>query len=552
MNVEPDDNSLLPARMINEAVYCARLFWLEHVAGEWRESHDTLDGTRIHRRVDRPTRRDRAALEGDEEPTVARSVTLSSSTLGVIAKIDVLELAGEEATPVDYKRGSAPNVTGGAYDPERVQLCLQGLLLREAGFLCDSGVLYFAETRRRVRIEFTDDLVALTRAAVADGQRLARLTTIPPPLVNSPKCGRCSLAPICMPDETNALSSVIGAPVRTLVPVADDALPVYVIEQGARLGLAGEVLEVRKHDQVLERVRLLEVSQVSLFGNVSASAPLTRALAEREIPILYFSYGGWLSAIAHAPISRSLDARIAQHRVAGDVEAALPIARQIVEGKIRNQRTLLRRSLGDELRSQLQELSWCIDRATRAPSREVLLGHEGSAARVYFGQFAGLLKVDEFRFDFNGRNRRPPRDRVNALLSFAYALLVKECVAALLGVGLDPGLGIYHQFRPGRPGLALDLAEEFRPLIADSVVVNSINVREIEPKHFLTLFEEVALTPSGRRAFVSAFERRMNTEVVHPIFGYRLTYRRVLHVQARLLARCFEGDVKTYPAFTTR
>ncbi len=552
MNAHPDDEGFLPARMVNEAVYCRRLFWLEHVAGEWRESHDTLDGTRVHRRVDRPTRRDRAALEGEEEPTAARSVTLTSSTLGVIAKIDVLELAGDEATPVDYKRGTVPNVVGNAYDPERVQLCLQGLLLREAGFRCESCVLYFAESRRRIRVEFSEELIALTRSAVSDAQRLVRATTIPPPLVNSPKCGRCSLAPICMPDETNVLSSGTEGPVRTLVPEADDALPVYVMEQGARLGLSGEVLEVRKNDDVLERVRLLEVSQVSLFGNVSASAPLVRALAEREIPILYFSYGGWLAAIAHAPVSKSLDARIAQHRVAQDAQAALPIARQIVEGKIRNQRTLLRRSLGDEVRSQLQELSWCIDRTARAASREVLLGHEGSAARVYFGQFARLLKADEFQFDFNGRNRRPPRDRVNALLSFAYALLVKECVAALLGVGLEPGLGIYHQFRPGRPGLALDLAEEFRPLIADSVVVNAINVHEIEPMHFMGLFDEVALTPGGRRAFVGAFERRMNTDVTHPIFGYRLTYRRVLYVQARLLARCLEGELRVYPAFTTR
>ncbi len=547
-----DDDGLLPARMVNEAVYCRRLFWLEHVAREWRESHDTEDGTRVHRRVDRTLRRTRAVVADDDEPQIERSVTLSSPTLGAIAKIDLVEIEGEEAVPVDYKRGSVPAIPGGAYDPERVQLCLQGLLLREAGYRCAGGMLYFAESRRRVRVEFTDELVAMTQAALNDARALVRVATIPPPLVNSPKCGRCSLAPICMPDETNALGSGKTAVVRPLVPEADDALPVYVVEQGARLGLAGEVLEIRKGDEVLERARLIEISQVSLFGNVSVSAPLVRTLAERDIPILYFSYGGWLAAIAHAPAERNLDARIAQHRVAADAPASLSIARRIVEGKIRNQRTLLRRSLGDEARVALQELSWSIDRAQRAESSGVLLGHEGNAARVYFGEFARLLKPEGFRFDFTGRNRRPPRDRVNALLSFAYALLVKECVAALLGVGLDPGLGVYHRLRPGRPGLALDLAEEFRPLIADSVVVNAINVSEIEPKHFIALLDEVALNALGRRAFIAAFERRMNTEITHPTFGYRITYRRVLHVQARLLSRCLEGELEAYPAFTTR
>jgi len=143
---------------------------------------------------------------------------------------------------------------------------------------------------------------------------------------------------------------------RTLVPESDDALPLYVVEQGARLGLSGEVIEVRKNDEVLERVRLLEVSHVSVFGNVSASAPLLRALAERDIPLLNFSYGGWLAAITHAPVTKNLDARIAQFKVAANPEASMSITRRIVEGKIRNQRTQLRRSLGESARSSLQDV----------------------------------------------------------------------------------------------------------------------------------------------------------------------------------------------------
>jgi CRISP-associated protein Cas1 len=162
-----------------------------------------------------------------------------------------------------------------------------------------------------------------------------------------------------------------------------------------------------------------------------------------------------------------------------------------------------------------------------------------------------MLK-DRAGFDFSGRNRRPPRDPVNATLSFLYALLVRDCVAALLSVGLEPGLGIFHRVRLGRPSLALDLAEEFRPLVADSVALTTLNTGELEPTHFIQRGLGVALTDQGRRAIIGAYERRMNQEVVHETFGYALTYRRVLAVQARLLARCLEGDIPAYPAFTTR
>lgn len=181
----------------------------------------------------------------------------------------------------------------------------------------------------------------------------------------------------------------------------------------------------------------------------------------------------------------------------------------------------------------------------------MLLGYEGQAARVYFSRFGEMLKTGT-PFDFEHRNRRPPHDPVNALLSFLYAMLVKECVAGLLAVGLDPGLGFLHRLRAGRPGLALDLAEEFRPIIADSIVLSLVNTSEITASHFVSLNGETALTTDGRRAVIAAFERRMNAEITHPVFGYAISYRRVIAVQARLLARTLEGDIPAYPAFVTR
>lgn len=180
-----------------------------------------------------------------------------------------------------------------------------------------------------------------------------------------------------------------------------------------------------------------------------------------------------------------------------------------------------------------------------------MLGIEGMAASLYFPAFASILTGgDEFRLE--GRNRRPPRDPINALLSFVYALLTKELTVALFACGFDPMLGFFHRPRYGRPSLALDLAEEFRPLIADSVVLTLVNNGEVAPADFICRAGGVALTTAGRRAVIGAFERRMETLVTHPIFGYRVSYRRILEVQSRLLGRTVLGDLESYPSFCTR
>jgi CRISPR-associated protein Cas1 len=198
-------------------------------------------------------------------------------------------------------------------------------------------------------------------------------------------------------------------------------------------------------------------------------------------------------------------------------------------------------------------------RAETAANPEELLGIEGNAARLYFGAFDGLLKVGDgaaspegFRLDFEGRNRRPPRDPVNALLSLGYSMLTKDLTIACYAVGFDPMMGFYHQPRFGRPALALDLMEPFRPLIVDSAVINAINTRMVTASDFLRSGDAVVLTPGGRKSFYHAYELRMDTLVTHPIFEYRVSYRRLLEVQARLLARVLEGEIPDYPVFVTR
>ena len=233
----------------------------------------------------------------------------------------------------------------------------------------------------------------------------------------------------------------------------------------------------------------------------------------------------------------------------------LGLARGWVVSKIKNARTLLRRNLAEDDPVVLGQLEQLARKAEDAPSIEALLGLEGSAARAYFGAFSGMLKGDarvRATFDMEGRNRRPPRDPINALLSFAYALLAKDFAVTPATVGLDPMLGFYHQPRFGRPAPALDWMEEFRPLIADSVVVSAINGGVVDDGDFLRAAGSVALSPKGRKAMLEAYTRRMDQLVTHPVFGYRISYRRVLEVQARLLGRVLTGELSAYPAFRTR
>ena len=559
---------LVPARMLNEYAYCPRLAYLEWVQGEFADSVDTIEGRFQHRRVDHPSGRlpARSTRDGDDdspegedaahETIHARSVLISDQALRVIARIDLIEGQGNAVTPVDYKHGTAPDVPEGVWEPERVQVCIQGLLLRANGYNCDQGMLYFVESRQRVKVPFDDALVSRTLELLSGIKDMAASGQIPHPLVDSPKCTRCSLIGICLPDEVNFISAnghtVKADDVRRLAPARDDAIPVYVHLQGAVVGKSGDQLEVKQKGQVLQKVRLMEVSHLSLFGNVQATAQALRELCDRNSPVCHFTYGGWFNGITTGMGHKNVDLRCRQYLGAMVPDTALPIARQIVFGKIKNCRTLLRRNHRDPPVAILTELNRLADRAQNAPSMETLLGIEGAAARTYFSEFEGMIKSKSLEFDFQGRNRRPPRDPVNAVLSFLYAMLIKQATVTALAVGFDPYLGFYHQPKYGKPALALDLVEEFRPLIADSVCLTLINNGELGSEHFIVRGTAAALTQNGRRKVIEASERRMDTLVTHPLFGYSVSYRRILEIQTRLLSRHLLGELTAYPVFRTR
>ncbi len=604
------ETDYLPARMINEVVYCPRLFYYEHVEGVFAHNQETVEGSNLHSRVD--AKEDEfppADSLVDEEQAArnmrCRSVTLSSDAYGVIAKMDLVEIDSSEqgtarVVPVDYKRGGPCKADDGsitAWDPDRVQLGVQALILRDNGYLCDEVVVYYAKTRQRIRLSVDQELVDETLAAI-DAARRTMAGAMPAPLIDSPKCPRCSLVGICLPDETNACAEAmpddepvqrflfdmteyggaavidrpVDRPVRRLLPARDDQRPLYLNTQGLYVGKSGRVLKIKEKGKVVQEVRINEICQVNLMGNIQLTTQAIQALCQAEVPIAYFSMGGWFYGVTQGLGVKNIALRQEQFRMADVPSFCLRFARALVAGKIRNQRTLLQRNHVEPSRRALAHLKCMREDAEKAETLDQLLGIEGNAARIYFEHFGGMIKtgrnsVDDevvdgvvgdggeetsFEFDFARRNRRPPRDPVNALLSLAYSLLAKDLAVITQTIGLDPYLGFFHQPRFGRASLALDLMEPFRPLIADSAVLSAINTRMVTSRDFIRAGRAVALTDAGRKRFFRAYEQRMDSLVTHPLFGYRVSYRRVLEIQARLMARVLIGELGRYPVFTTR
>ena len=573
----------LSARMINEYVYCPRLFYFEQVQGVFVHNEHTAEGAAQHKRVDKEGRSAPQPGQETEGPVVVRSITLSSEKHRVIAKLDLAEFADGRATPVDYKHGRPKSGEEGieAWPPDRVQLAVQALVLQANDYGCEEGFVFYQKTRQRVRIRFDDETIAEAEQAIAGAWGAATATEIPAPLIDSPKCPGCSLVSICMPDETWQLQSQSGngnpeqlllfeelrrkpaEPVasgaRLLVAPRSDLRPLYLNSQGLRVGKTGGLLRIKESKKVVQDVRINEICQVNLMGSIQISTQAVQELCQSEKPICYFSQGGWFYGVTSGLNTKNVLLRQAQFRLTGEDWFCQRVARRLVAGKIRNQRTMLLRNHLEPPRWELRELKRLAERSEAASSLQELLGLEGLAARLYFGLFSGMLKRDGkrdgdsgFRFDFRARNRRPPRDPVNAMLSLGYSLLTKDLTVACYAVGFDPMVGFYHQLRHGRPALALDLMEPLRPLIADSAVLSAINTQMVSESHFVKAGHAIALTATGRKNFFRAYESRMDTLVTHPLFGYRVSYRRLLEIQARLLAKTLEGELGEYPVFTTR
>ncbi len=577
-NTVPD---LIPVRALNQVSYCPRLYYLQYVEAVMPTNEYVEDGLFQHRRVNDPNLANRTRKDGDTLHT--RSVALSSERLGITARLDVLEEKEGRQYPIEYKRSAAPTGENGRpsfWENDAIQVCAQGLLLEEElGRDVESGVLYYIGSKARVEVP----LDAALRQKTLDAIRLVRelgagdAPPAPLPAELRHRCHGCSLLTVCLPEETLYQVERATLPpeeeakagLTRVLPQSDDGAVLYLQEPGSFVGKRSEHLVVKKDGAELQRVPIAAIRQVVVFGNVQVSTQALETLTSCEVPVVYLTgYGKFVAALMPAP-TKNVMLRVNQYRLFSDAEKALELARAVVRAKVMNQRTLLMRALRSRSLDDAPEgaertrgsdepaardMADMLTRIDRAAAVESLLGLEGQSAALYFGEFNRMIKAAPpgEGFDFKARNRRPPRDPVNALLSFAYAMLCKDCFSAVCAVGFDPYMGFFHCGKYGKPSLALDLMEEFRAVIADSVVLNMINNRMVTPEDFLVWREACQLTEEGRKRFFVAYEQRKATIIRHPLFGYKMSYGRMLEVQARLLAAYVRGDVPQYTGFTVR
>lgn len=571
------DESLWPARNIAEYAYCPRLFYYMQVEGVFLPSSDTEKGKAVHRRVDKPSAARKKDDEGEqdpERPETVRSLVLTSEALKLTATLDLAEISGQTAVPVEYRKGRPKRVTTSspsdmpddtkedqrpcreAWPTDRAQVGLQAVLLEDAGYTVCEAVIYYAEEKFRLRITVDDALKAEALKTLESAKQCSEGSR-PLPLVNDPRCPRCSLQPICLPDEVNhqrAQSPTDELTPRKIWPPRDDGIHVVAQRDGVKVGVRGMALKFTdKNGSAVKTMPLANLESLSLLGSVQVTTQAIRALADKSIPVAFLSPAGRLIAMIDPLDSVSAEVRRSQIRKLDCMEICLELARALVSAKIMNQRTLLLRNHNSLPKQVAADLAKEAKQAAEADSVDSVRGHEGQAAAIYFRHFSGMFKGPlSVEFNANGRKRRPPPDPINSCLSMAYSMLTHECVTALRLARLEPSIGGFHVSRPGRPALALDLMEPFRPLIGDSVAISCFNRGELTEGHFLRTAAGCLLTDAGRRSFFNALGRRMDTEVTHPVFEYRLSYRRMIVLHARMIASWLMEDVPSLTFLTTR
>ena len=332
----------------------------------------------------------------------------------------------------------------------------------------------------------------------------------------------------------------------------------FVTTQGAYLAKEGETVAVKVESEIRLRVPVHTLGGIVCFGQVSCSPYLMGFCAEKGVAISFLTEYGKFLARVQGPVSGNVLLRREQYRKADDPNASTDMARFVLTGKIANSRTVLQRMLRDHgekiddesLRQTVSYLSRSLTALDRADSLDAVRGIEGDAAHSYFSVFDHLIVAQKDAFSFSERNRRPPLDNVNCLLSFLYTLLVHDVRSALESVGLDPAVGFLHRDRPGRPGLALDLMEEFRPFLADRLALSLINLRQVQEKDFKKMETgAVLMNDDSRKTLLVAYQERKQEEIVHPFLEEKVTIGLLFHVQALLLARYLRGDLGGYPPF---
>lgn len=332
----------------------------------------------------------------------------------------------------------------------------------------------------------------------------------------------------------------------------------YITTQKTYLHKKGEAVEVIVEDKVLATIPLITLDSIVCFGNISVSPFLLGACPEHNVTISFLSETGKFLARVQGPVAGNVLLRKAQYRISDDLDKSAVIAKYFITGKIANQKTVLQRAIRDhkdkvdvqKIQKAVLELTSSLNKVLKESDLNTIRGIEGDAAETYFSVFNELIISQKDEFVFEGRNRRPPLDNVNALLSYVYTLLYHDMISALEVVGLDPAVGFMHRDRPGRLSLALDLVEEFRAFFADRLVLNLINRNEISAKQFeKTASGAVVMDDTARKTVITAYQKRKEVVITHPYVEKKMHLAILFHTQAQLLARYIRGDIEGYPVY---
>lgn len=536
------EKTLIPLSQINTFVFCSRRFYYESIEGHQLINEHVEEGHIKHQRTHTEMRN-----RSEKDKVISRQQKFSSETLGVTGYVDLIEEKDGSPIPVEYKKAGMGNWLN-----DQVQLCLQGMLMEEVDQIkIPFGYLYYIGSNRRRKVEFDRNLRQQSLEFVRQAHHMLNAPKIPAPIHDN-RCNGCSMQPVCLPDEVAYLTDLSQRPKRIKPALGIDNV-LYVDEPGVAIKKTGERLLVVKEGETLRDIPLIHIGQVVVNGNVSLTTPAFQTLLTEGIPVGFLSAHGRYKGSMTPAISRNSLLRMAQFELAKDVDRCLVVAKSLVMGKIHNMRVMLQRRKWKDQNCQLQDsirdMARMKRRVNSAENLGKLLGFEGNASALYFGRFNHLLK-DEMGFQFEKRTRRPPKDPVNALLSFAYSILTLDLVSAIQLVGLDPYIGFYHQQTYGKPCLALDLMEEFRPIIADSTVISLINNRQITTRDFENKNGGCYLKTEARKKFYAVYEKRKNDQITHPVFKYKLSFRRAIELQVRILAKYLNNELDAYSPLT--
>lgn len=509
------DTPLLRIMALHALAYCERLFYLEEVEEIRLADYRVYAGRTLHETLP------------DDAGELAVA-TLESAAWGIKGKVDYLRYRDGQIVPFEHKRGRSKG--GEAWASDRLQLAAYAVLLAEHldRPIREGRIRYHADNQT-VRVTIDDAVRKELRLAIARAHELAARLERPPVADNEHLCAKCSLAPVCLPEEERLLAAAEsdGEPLLRLFPENDERLVLHVTEPGSRVGKHGEEIVVTPAEGEPLRYPGHNVAAIVLHGAAQISSQTVHYALAHDIGIHWLSGGGRYAGGIAPP--GGVQRRLRQFHGLADDAAKLELARRLAKAKVANQvHFLLRggrtRGVRADLQQSIQAMRAELRGLERATDADALRGHEGMAGRLYFSALPYLLDAHEAHMRFDGRSRRPPADRFNAALSFGYSLLYRDVMAAIIAVGLDPAFGFFHQPRSAAYPLALDLMELFRTLLWDMPLVASVNRRQWREEHFAVTGRQVWLAPEGRKLAIELYETRKQEQWRHPVTGYSLCW----------------------------